>query len=478
MSDKDKTEPSGSGDPAAPESNPWVPGGKAPAARVPAEKNPEEAKKEAPASAKKPDPVVPSPAANPASGPAAKPHAQTPTPVAAVSAGAAPSAAGKPSPEKPKGPLIPAPVAEGLKNLKTQIKTQINTTGKTAVKKHKFAAMAVFFVVAGGIMWGAAKLWDRFQEKDDGSFDGGGSDTLAVNVMEVKQENFQDTLVAVGNLAGGSEVPLRFEVEGSLEYFPFREGDKVQRGAVIARLRQQDAHLKWKRAELELNQYERLYAIGGVARPRLEEARLAAALARSELDKTTIRATKDGILGDKDAEVGEFVTPNKRIATLVNIETMVLRVGIIEKEIDKVFPGQKVVLTVDTYPGVEFTGKVEQISPIVTGQSRTLTVEARLDNEGGLLLPGMFARTRISVFEEANAMVVPNEAVEKMAEGGHRVYVVNKENHAEARAVEAGYISNQFTQIAKGLTPGELVITQRPQDLKDGAAVKVIEVQK
>lgn len=307
---------------------------------------------------------------------------------------------------------------------------------------------------------------------------GRGTEAVAVNVMETKQEPFQDTLMAVGTIAGGAEIPLRFEVEGAIQTFDFREGDKVRRGEIIARLNQRDVYLKMKRAELELDQYEKLYAIGGVVRARLEEARLAVDLAHSDLEKTIMRAPREGILGDKDAEPGEFVTPNKKIATLVSIDSVIVRVGIIEKEIDKVFPGQKVVLSVDTYPGVEFSGKVENISPLVQGTSKTLTVEARLDNEGGLLLPGMFARTKIAVFEEPSALVVSNDSVDKTPEGEYRVFIVTKENKAEARNVTVGYISSQFTQILSGLSPGELVVTQKPQELKAGMPVKVIEVQK
>ncbi len=351
---------------------------------------------------------------------------------------------------------------------------------KLHAKEYKFLMMVGLFLLTGIGMWGSVKIYKRFFAGPANERDlqkSAGKSEVAVNVLEVKMDRFQDILVAVGTIAGGSEIPLRFEVEGKIVLFEFREGDKARKGDIIARLNQRDAYLKLKRAELELDQYEKLYAIGGIARNRLEEARVAADLARSELDKTVIRAPRDGIVGDKDAEVGEYVTPNKKIATLVNIESVVVRVGIIEKEIDKVFPGQKVVLTVDTYPGVEFTGTVKHISPLVQGTSKTLTVEARLANEGGLLLPGMFARTRIAIFEEDNTISVPNDAVEK-TQTGHRVFVVSKENTAQSREVEVGYISSQFSQITYGLSPGELVVTQKPQDLKDGASVKVIEVQK
>jgi membrane fusion protein (multidrug efflux system) len=347
-----------------------------------------------------------------------------------------------------------------------------------AVKKYKFLLMGGFFLLAGVGMWGIVQLYSHFTEKSkDKNEAKAGPPTVAVNVTEVKLDHFQDVLVAVGTLVGGSEVPLKFEVEGIVDFFDYRDGDKVKKGDIIARMNQRDAYLKMKRAELELDQYENLYAIGGVSRARLEEARVNADLARSALDKTVIRAPWAGILGDKDVEVGEFVTPSKEVAMLVSVQSVLVRLGIIEKQVDKVFPGQKIVVTVDTYPGMEFTGRIENISPIITGEGKTLPVEARLDNDNGFLLPGMFARTKITIFEEENTIAVPNDAVEK-TQTGNQVYVVTPEKKADVRTVEVGYISSQFSQIVNGLQPGDLVVTQRPQDLKAGVPVKVIEVAK
>ncbi|HRY30375.1 MAG TPA: efflux RND transporter periplasmic adaptor subunit [Elusimicrobiota bacterium] len=428
-------------------------------------------------------PPIPAPPSTPAGAPAKQEPPKSDAPKPAAAPGTTPPAG---TPPKPGTGASPAPTAQKTGASGTAPRPRpagLRSGAKPGASpfKKKFVVMAAAFIGIAILMWGGVKVYRMISgkissgKKDKGKE--GSQEALAVNVLEVKQDRFQDTLVAVGTIAGGSEIPLRFEVDGMIDYFDFREGDKVRKGDVIARLNQRDAYLKMKRAELELDQYEKLYAIGGVARGRLEESRLAADLARSDLDKTVLRAARDGIVGDKDAEVGEFVTPNKKIATLVNIETVVVRVGIIEKEIDKIFPGQKVMLTVDTYPGVEFTGRVENISPLVQGTSKTLTVEARLDNEGGLLLPGMFARTRIVIFEEDNTIVVPNDSLEK-TQAGFRLFVVTKDNKAEARDVEVGYVSSQFSQITKGLAPGELVVTQKPQDLKAGAPVKVIEVQK
>jgi len=299
---------------------------------------------------------------------------------------------------------------------------------------------------------------------------------VPVNVFRVARGTFQDTLSAMGTIKGGSEIELRFQVAGMIESFNFREGDKVRKGEIIARLDQSDALLKLKQAQIELEEYEKLYSIGAIVKSKLEQARLAARLASSEFEKTYLRAPKGGIIGDKTVEVGEFITPNVKIATLVNLENVVVELGIIEKEIDRVFLGQNVTVNVDTYPGIDFTGTVRNISPLIAGKSKTLTVKANLDNPGGLLLPGMFARVRISIFEKDNALIIPSDSLDQST-GDFRVFVVGDDNVAYAQRVEVAYLSSDYAQIAEGVDEGELVVVEKPESLADGKKVKIIEVK-
>jgi len=303
-----------------------------------------------------------------------------------------------------------------------------------------------------------------------------GEEEVPVNVFRVARGTFQDTLSAMGTIKGGSEIELRFQVPGVIKSFDFREGDKVAKGEVIARLDQNDALLKLKQAQIELEEYEKLYSIGAIVKSKLEQARLAARLASSEFEKTYLRAAKDGIIGDKNVEVGEFITPNVKVATLVNLENVVVELGIIEKEIDRVFLGQKVTVNVDTYPGIDFTGRVSNISPLIAGKSKTLTVKANLDNPGGLLLPGMFARIKISIFEKENALLIPSDSLDRST-GEFRVFVVGEGNVAYAQPVEVAYLSSDYAQIAGGLEEDELVVVQKPETLADGKRVRIIEVK-
>ena len=299
---------------------------------------------------------------------------------------------------------------------------------------------------------------------------------VPVNVFRVARGTFQDTLSAMGTVKGGSEIELRFQVAGMVKSFNFREGDKVQKGEIIARLDQNDALLKLKQAQIELEEYEKLYSIGAIIKSKLEQARLAARLASSEFEKTYLRAVRDGIIGDKNVEVGEFITPNVKVATLVSLETVVVELGIIEKEIDRVFLGQKVTVNVDTYPGIDFTGIVSNISPLIAGKSKTLSVKANLDNPGGLLLPGMFARVKISIFEKENALLIPSDSLDRST-GEFRVFVVGDDNVAYAQPVEVAYLSSDYAQIAGGLEEDELVVMEKPESLADGKRVRIIEVK-
>lgn len=299
---------------------------------------------------------------------------------------------------------------------------------------------------------------------------------VPVNVFRVARGTFQDTLSAMGTVKGGSEIELRFQVAGMIKSFNFREGDKVGKGEVIARLDQNDALLKLKQAQIELEEYEKLYSIGAIIKSKLEQARLAARLASSEFEKTYLRAVRDGIIGDKNAEVGEFITPNVKVATLVSLETVVVELGIIEKEIDRIFLGQKVTVNVDTYPGIDFTGRVSNISPLIAGKSKTLSVKANLDNPGGLLLPGMFARIKISIFEKENALLIPSDSLDRST-GEFRVFVVGDNNVAYAQPVEVAYLSSDYAQIAGGIEEDELVVVEKPEALADGKRVRIIEVK-
>lgn len=330
------------------------------------------------------------------------------------------------------------------------------------------------------------------------------SEAVSVRCYKIGLRDFRDELPVMGTVKAALEIGLKFEINGVVESINFREGDMIYKRDLIAALDKKDAQLKvdYSKSKLEsaivqllagqkkLEIHKNLYDIGGIIKAKLEEVELEVKSAEHqvksaeielksaevELEKTHLYAPRDGVLGSRDAEVGEFVTPNDKIATLYDTAEVFVELGIVEKDIDKLALGQHVAVTVDAYQGMGFTGTIDNIFPVIEGKSRTLTVRVRIKNEDILLLPGMFARALITVAEFENAIVVPSMSLNKTDEG-YSIFVVGENNTVNSRPVEVAYITTDYTVIASGLYEGEVVVTDTPQELKDGMPVNVIEIQ-
>ncbi|MBU1061745.1 MAG: efflux RND transporter periplasmic adaptor subunit [Candidatus Omnitrophica bacterium] len=331
------------------------------------------------------------------------------------------------------------------------------------------------------------------------------AEAVPVRCYRLSLTDFKDDLPVMGTVKGALEIGLKFEVNGVIESINFREGDVIYKQDLIATLGKKDAYLKVDyaksklgstkiqllAAEKKLQIFKDLYDIGGIIKAKLEEVELEVqkagfeiksaevelASAETELKKTDLYAPRDGVLGSRDAEEGEFVTPNDKVATLYDTMEVFVELGIVERDINKIALDQDVTVTVDAYPAQVFKGKVDNIFPIIEGKSRTLTLRVRIDNPDALLLPGMFARAMITVAEFYDVIVVPSMSLETLDEGGYSIFVVSENNTVSSRPVEVAYVTTDYTVIASGLYEGEVVVTSTPQELKDGMPVDVIDVQ-
>ncbi len=329
-------------------------------------------------------------------------------------------------------------------------------------------------------------------------------EAIPVRCFRVSYTDFKDELPVLGTVKGALEIELKFEINGVIESINFREGDVLYKGDLIASLDKKDAELKVEYAKSKLESirvqalaakkklqiFKDLYDIGGLIKAKLEEVELEARSAElqvvsaevelksaeGEYRKTDLYAPREGVLGSRDREVGEFITPHDKIGILYDTREVFVELGIVEKDIDKITLGQNVKATVDAYPGEGFTGTVDYVFPVIEGKSRTLTVKVRIQNPDALLLPGMFARAMITVAEFSNAIVVPSLSL-NMSDEGYEIFTVEEGNTVSSRPVEVAYVTTDYTVIATGLYEGELVVTDTPQELKDGMPVDIIEVQ-
>jgi len=396
-------------------------------------------------------------------------------------------------------------------------------------KKLKFLIIGfiILWVVAFGIMW-IKTLAKKEHIKDFASlkqavsamFTKGGTkkeagpkgmaqeqkeqEAIPVRCYKVAPMDFKDDLPAMGVVKGVLEIPLKFEINGVIDSINLREGDMINEGETIASLYKKDAQLKIDYAKSKLESvktqalaakkkyemYKNLYDIGGIIKAKLEEVELEAKnageqvksaevevkSAEAEFKKTDLVASCEGVMGTRESEVGEFVTPNDKISTLYDVKEVFVELGIVEKDIDKITLGQNVAVTVDAHSGAVFNGKIDYVYPVIEGKSRTLTAKIKLPNPDAQLLPGMFARAMITVAEFNNAIVIPSLSLNKKDEG-YTVSVVNEQNKVLIKPVKVEYVTTDYSVIGEGLNEGELVVTETPQELKEEMPVQVIEVQ-
>jgi len=222
--------------------------------------------------------------------------------------------------------------------------------------------------------------------------------------------------------------------------------------------------------EVAVHQAQQNYAAVANAQGVVDAAQTQLALAKRSVNYSVITAPIAGYVSDRTADVGEYVSPQQKVATIVNLNPLRVRIDIPEQAIPRVHVGESVSVAVSAYPDRSFAGHLARISPSVTATSRTLTVEAEVENPSGELKPGQFATVRILLPQSAPAVLVPQRALREIS-GATYVFVI-KNGRAEQRLVQAGQKEGDLVELVSGVAADELVATNNVDQLSDGVTVR------
>jgi RND family efflux transporter MFP subunit len=223
--------------------------------------------------------------------------------------------------------------------------------------------------------------------------------------------------------------------------------------------------------EAARQQYQMAQNVAQQSYRSLEAARARVALARKSMSDTAIRAPFSGIVAERTVSIGDYVTRGARVATVVRVDPLRVELTVPEQSVALVKVGQPVRLTVDAYPGEEFTATVRFISPSVRADQRALTVEAVAANPDGRLKPGLFATASILQPASMPALLAPMTALETVS-GTSRVFVV-KGDMVEERIVTTGERVGDKIEITSGVAQGDVLALEPKGRLIDGSAVRV-----
>lgn len=254
----------------------------------------------------------------------------------------------------------------------------------------------------------------------------------------------------------------------------FRRAEKLLESGDVARafFDEQKARRDQTRElyEAAVSKARQDYAAVATARATVSNAVSQVGLAKRSLSYSIVFSPIDGFVAERNADLGEYVSPTQKVATIVKINPLRIRIDIPEQAIPEVKVGQSVSATTSAWPDQNFSGRIARISPNVSATSRTLTVEAEIDNSSGALKPGQFATVRILQQRSEPAILVPQRAVRTEA-GVSRIFVI-KDGRAQQRLVQLGQTEADLVEIKTGVAADELVATTNVEQLSDGAAVR------
>ena len=311
---------------------------------------------------------------------------------------------------------------------------------------------------------------------------------VTVEVVTVERRAMAYDVSAVGSLVSNESVVLRPEIAGRIARIGFRDGEAVQRGAVLVELDNavQRAELQQAGAKLTLakansGRTEDLFARNFVSQSsrdnacaELDLARASLDLAQARLDRTVIRAPFAGVVGIRSVSPGDFVQDGDALINLEDIATLKLDFRLPELYLDRVQQGQALELATDVLPDETFAARVDAIDPLVDAQGRAVRLRASLANPAGRLRPGVFVRVRLVLAERPNVLVVPEAALVAAPGNVQFVYQV-LEGKAQRVDVTTGMRRDAVVEIVSGLAAGAQVVTAGQLKLRDGAPVDIRE---
>src|SRR5437763_275565 len=277
------------------------------------------------------------------------------------------------------------------------------------------------------------------------------------------------TLVALciaASSCGGSRVQAN-KKDGPAAAAPPQAGDVSRSGYDQQKAQRDQLREQYQAALTQANQS---YAAVLTARAAAESAKVQVEQAQKGVRDVVIYSPISGYVSDRPADVGEYLSTSSKVATVVRTNPLRVRIDIPEQAISTVHDGQSASGSVRTYPDRSFAGRVARVSPNVSQQSRTLTVEAEVENTENLLKPGQFATIRVLLPQSDPATLVPASAV-KTDGTTARVFVV-KDGVARERLVATGQTDGGLVEIKGNVSADEIVATSNVDQLADGVPVR------
>ena len=313
-----------------------------------------------------------------------------------------------------------------------------------------------------------------------------------VSAIKLKQRKFSHYLNFQGSLDTDQNVVIYPELPGLLKNIYIKQGDKVKKGQLIAKI--SDNGLTDQLEQLELQRdlakttFERLQKLWNQkigseiqylqAKTNFKSLEKKISQMKDQEDKTRILAPFDGIIDDVIADVGSNLAPGLTpILRIINIEKMKVSAEIPEIHIPYIKKDKNVKIYVPILDK-QILGNISSVGNFINPNNRSFSIEIKLLNKSNELKPNMTVSLEINDYQNESAILIPSKDILEDEKGSFYVYKLVSDGNDNYKSnkvmIEKGKSYNNMTEIKTGLKENDLIINDGLRQVEDGQIVKVI----
>jgi membrane fusion protein (multidrug efflux system) len=312
---------------------------------------------------------------------------------------------------------------------------------------------------------------------------------LEVEGMVVKTSAITEVVEVTGTILANESTEIRPEISGRLVLLNIREGNVVPKGSLLAKIYDGDLQAQLKKLTVQLQIAEKteerqreLLSIGGIAQQDYDLSILNVSnikadieLTRVAIGKTEIRAPYTGRLGLKNISPGAYVSPTTLLTTITQITQMKVEFSVPEKYSAEIKNGLPVEFTLEGgRTGQNYKATVLAKESSVEEATRNLRIRAIVQEKDEFLVPGTFAKVRMILGRNENAIMIPSSAVIPLSRD--KEVALYRGGIAVMTKVETGTRDSSRIHVVKGLQPGDTLITTGLLFVKPESKIKLSKI--
>lgn len=330
------------------------------------------------------------------------------------------------------------------------------------------------------------------ESKQDNKPNAGGlqqrSGPLPVEAMVVQPTRISESVEVTGTVLPYESTDIRPEISGRLTGLYIQEGSAVQKGVLLAKLFDADLQAQLRKLQVQLQiaqkteeRQRELLRINGISQQDYDLSLLAVnnlqadiQLTKVNIGRTEIRAPYAGTIGLRQVSPGAYVSPANILATISQISDLRIEFSIPEKYGSEVSTGMEVRFSVEGSSEL-YSARVSAKESRVEESTRNQVIRAIIADVDKYLVPGSFAKVRIILGQNEDAIMIPTQAIIPVARG--KEIVVLQGNGVEFRSITTGIRDSARVQVLEGLAKGDTIITTGLMFMRKDSKVKVTRIQ-